>query len=340
LIISLLVTVCLAGQCSLRAEVQLEVTANSRLQALVTLTNTRHETLDLLTWDTPFDTLSAGSAFMVFQDGTSLDYEGIMVYRVNSSADDYVTFGPWETKSIVIDLASVYDVSQAGMYIAALQFFAKDCQVRGEVQASLTYEIAVPQLITSEMASAILTTTVPRNLRSSFSTMPEANTFTNCAAAQQTTINTAWANFGTYARRMQASLPNGQTSAVYRAWFGVYAAARHSQVSTCINRSVQDANGNGHRFYCAAPSCSANVIAYVYPTDSSTIYLCNLYFSLPATGQTSRATTIVHEVAHFRTIGSCQDYAYGATACRNLATSNPGNAVYNSDNFAFYAANV
>ena len=52
-----------------------------------------------------------------------------------------------------------------------------------------------------------------------------------------------------------------------------------------------------------------------------------------------QAGTIIHESSHFTANGGTNDYAYGQTACKNLAISNPANAVRNADSHEYFAEN-
>jgi peptidyl-Lys metalloendopeptidase len=57
------------------------------------------------------------------------------------------------------------------------------------------------------------------------------------------------------------------------------------------------------------------------------------------TGTDSMAGTIIHEVAHFKVVAGTTDHAYGHSAAKSLAVSNPTNALANSDSLQYYAEN-
>jgi peptidyl-Lys metalloendopeptidase len=50
--------------------------------------------------------------------------------------------------------------------------------------------------------------------------------------------------------------------------------------------------------------------------------------------------TLVHESSHFTANGGTNDYAYGQSACKQLAISNPNNAVNNADSHEYFAENT
>jgi peptidyl-Lys metalloendopeptidase len=87
-------------------------------------------------------------------------------------------------------------------------------------------------------------------------------------------------------------------------------------------------------FYC---DCTDSSYAFVYANQPYKVHLCGAFWSAPATGTDSKAGTLVHETSHFSVVAGTQDYAYGQTACRSLATSNPTRAVNNADSHEYFA---
>jgi len=45
-------------------------------------------------------------------------------------------------------------------------------------------------------------------------------------------------------------------------------------------------------------------------------------------------------MSHFVTTGNTDDYAYGQSACRDLAVKAPGDAVNNADSHEYFAENT
>ena len=70
------------------------------------------------------------------------------------------------------------------------------------------------------------------------------------------------------------------------------------------------------------------------------IYLCGAFWSAANTGTDSRAGTLVHESSHFTVNGGTTDIAYGQSAAKALAKSNPANAVRNADSHEYFAENT
>jgi peptidyl-Lys metalloendopeptidase len=78
----------------------------------------------------------------------------------------------------------------------------------------------------------------------------------------------------------------------------------------------------------------------VYPTQPYKIYVCNAFWSAPTTGTDSKAGTLVHEMSHFNVVAATDDWAYGQSACKSLATSNPSKALDNADSHEYFAENT
>jgi hypothetical protein len=70
-----------------------------------------------------------------------------------------------------------------------------------------------------------------------------------------------------------------------------------------------------------------------------TVYLCPVFWQVSNTGTDSRAGTLIHESSHFTANGGTQDYVYGQSSAKSLASSNPDEAVFNADNHEYFAEN-
>ena len=58
------------------------------------------------------------------------------------------------------------------------------------------------------------------------------------------------------------------------------------------------------------------------------------------TGTDSKGGTLVHEMSHFNAVAATDDHAYGQSAAKSLATSNPTRALDNADNHEYFAENT
>lgn len=80
-----------------------------------TLTNHSPERLYVLDWYTPLEGI-LGEIFGVERDGQAIPYEGPLVMRGDPLPENYVRLEPGASVSAEVDLATVYDFSQAGEY--------------------------------------------------------------------------------------------------------------------------------------------------------------------------------------------------------------------------------
>ncbi|HEX2572858.1 MAG TPA: M35 family metallo-endopeptidase, partial [Polyangia bacterium] len=162
---------------------------------------------------------------------------------------------------------------------------------------------------------------------------------TNCTSTRASAISTAISSATTYASNATSYLTNttpGNT-ARYKTWFGSYTSTGWSTARTHftnIRNAFQTQN--------VVVDCSCTdtgTYAYVYPTQPYKIYVCGAFWSAPNTGTDSRAGTLVHEMSHFNVVASTDDWAYGQTAAKNLAISNPTRALDNADSHEYFAEN-
>jgi uncharacterized Zn-binding protein involved in type VI secretion len=80
--------------------------------------------------------------------------------------------------------------------------------------------------------------------------------------------------------------------------------------------------------------------AYVYPDKDDKIYLGDDFEGAPATGPDSKASTLIHEMSHYNSVGGTDDVvlgngktAYGEANCMKLVKENPAGAKNNADSF-------
>ena len=123
----------------------------------------------------------------------------------------------------------------------------------------------------------------------------------------------------------------------YTTWFGAPDSGRFNTVSNHYN-SIRSA-------FQSAPivvdcACDEPYYAYVYANQPYRIYVCNAFWSAPATGTDSKAGTLVHEMSHFNVVAATDDHVYGQNGCKNLANSSPNLAVENADSHEYFAENT
>jgi len=198
-----------------------------------------------------------------------------------------------------------------------------------------THQAAVNQEEPSQFFYAGVPADVAEKNEASSIPQPIVGGYTGCTTTQKTKLSTAHANAKTMTTKALANLtsyPSGST--LYKTWFGTYNSSRFTAVKNHFTAIGNVWANKNVTFDC---SCNDDYYAYVYPSQPYKIYLCNAFWSAPATGRDSRAGTLVHETSHFSVVVGTQDYVYGASGAKSLAISNPAKAIMNADNHEYFA---
>lgn len=113
----------------------------SPLEVRVSASNTTDEPLELLLWNTPFESIISADLFDVVreEDGVHLGYEGRLVKRALPPPDDaIVTLAPGERLYAVIDLALLYSLERPGRYTVRFDPLGVPARIDGRPLADLT----------------------------------------------------------------------------------------------------------------------------------------------------------------------------------------------------------
>jgi peptidyl-Lys metalloendopeptidase len=319
----------------------------------VTMTNFSSEPVQVLRWYTPLEQASSG-LFKVTRNGEVVDYVGALVKRGVPTAADYVTIAAGDSMTRPVKLSSLYDFSATGVYnveydVASMHTYrGKLPGTALSADASQRAAGQLQQLSSNTIAMTILGgSTVPAQdslVARGYVSADFAATVTTigCSAAQATAATTALRSAETYASESLAYLNAGTRGPRYTTWFGVFSASRYATVTTHFRNISSAASTRAIALDCSTcrSGPNANAFAYVFANQPYRIYLCNAFWSAPNTGTDSRAGTLVHELSHFTVLAGTNDRAYGQTAARRLATTNPAAAVANADNHEYFAENT
>ena len=315
--------------------------AGDDLVASVTLVNRSTQTVFVPRWLVPGARLEA-NLFAVMRDGEPVAYRGRLVKRAAPSGADFVSLAPGATLRGETELTKHYDLRDGGEYVVVYRVDLLDGVGAGG-RASVAPELS--EVVESN--SMAVWREAPTSAPGPNWTVPDAApvgggslTTPNCSTSQATTAATAVANALNYSAGAKSYLDGRTWSTVgarYTTWFGAAASARFNTVSNhfaAIRSAFQSAP------VAIDCSCDEPYYAYVYPTEPYVIYVCNAFWNAPVTGTDSKAGTLVHEMSHFNVVAGTDDHAYGQSACRNLATSQPGMAVGNADSHEYFAENT
>lgn len=306
-----------------------------------TLTNTGRGTVRVLAWQTPFEGIEH-DVFDVAYGNEPVSYVGMWAKRGAPTAADYLVFKPGESRSVELDLSEAYAMSKTGTYdvrYRALLADATDGAGRPLAKggAILALESA-PLALYADGSEAFLREPAPLfGTPEAIKALNPSPSFEKCTTTQQSELVTALNSARAYAVDSRAYTNGGRTGARYTTWFGTYLASRYTTVNAHYN-AIDDALGNQvMTFNCG---CKKQYFAYVYPNQPYRIYLCRAFWAAANTGTDSRAGTLIHEVSHFDVVANTDDVVYGQAGAKNLAITNPADAVRNADSHEYFSENT
>ena len=309
----------------------------------VTIRNDSAEDVYLLRWETALQGIDA-NIFDVRLDGKPVDYTGRLYKRATPTAADYVRIPAGGSVSADVELSSAYDMSRTGEYAIRYRASVQDTlradglkvralQGLGSLESNVLFlgvernERAVNEIETLVQIDEAIRTNQTKAL---------APSYVSCSTTRQSLLVTALSNAQSISLKSKNYLASAvpSTDAAYRTWFGAYTSSRYSTVQSHYNNIYSAFVNQRFTFYC---DCTDSSYAYVYANQPYRVHLCGAFWNAPALGTDSKAGTLVHETSHFTVVAGTQDYAYGQTACRSLATSNPTRAVANADSHEYFA---
>lgn len=334
------VLVALAGSAAARGlEARIEpITDKSAMgtgQVRYSISNTGDTSVLVLRWQTALNGVD-DDLFRVTRDGTPSTFVGRHFKRGLPQPTDYIEIAAGETKSAVVDLTTYYDMRTTGQYSVAV-----DTDLQFAFQEDFSDHA---KLVPAQEKLASRSTTVwvdgahvTPEPDLSFLAGAKGISYSGCSNTRQSALSTAWGSSKTYATNAKNYMNSGATGARYTTWFGTYLSSRYTTVRSHFV-AIEDALYNKSIVFDC--TCTDSAYAYVYPTQPYKIYLCNAFWSAPNTGTDSRAGTIIHETSHFNVVAGTDDWAYGQTAAKNLARSNPKKAIDNADSHEYFAENT
>ncbi|WIM94147.1 M35 family metallo-endopeptidase [Actinoplanes oblitus] len=329
-----------ADATGLTTTVQIDEVSSSSLTVRLTTRNTSSSPVSVLSRDLPRAGLSGG-LLAVTRDGVPLPYHGRLVKYAKPTAADYTRIPAGGTYAVTMNLADDYDLSRPGTFTIAL--------AATRIRALRGPGAAVADTVRVRAGQASVSTTVaiqgarkPAGVAAASSERVKvaASAVTivynsNCSTSQKTSIRQAVTDAATLSTKSKTWLSNNPNGgAAYTEWFGTRTTTRFNTVASEYSNITSELTSKTVTLSCLN---EAGVYAYVYPDDPYKIYLCGAFWTAPAIGTDSKAGTLVHESSHFTVNGGTDDWAYGQTAARNLASTNPARAVNNADNYEYFA---
>lgn len=310
----------------------------------VQVTNTSNRLVRMPAWQLPTSFLQA-KLFEVTRDGQPVAYEGPMIKRGLPSASEFIILQPGQTVRATVDLSAFYDMSRSGEYTVA---FAAPLQ---HASLSTGEMLKTANGLPMRAQSAPLKLWVDgtdqlggqklqaQRKPGTGATAVNGISYKGCSTTQINTLGSAITSARSYSENAKGYLNGNTTGSRYTTWFGAYTSSRYTtarQHFVDID-SAMDQSGGQITINCG---CNQSYYAYVYPTRPYEIFVCRAFWSAPLTGTDSKAGTLVHEMSHFNVVAGTDDHAYGQSAAKSLAASDPTRALDNADNHEYFAENT
>lgn len=335
--------------------------ATDDVSVKVTMTNVSREPVFVPRSYVPSQAATSG-VFTVTRNGEPVAYLGAIVKRKAFTARDFTRIAPGTSVDFQVELSSLYDLSASGVY--TIQYDVKSVPVpRGRaIDSALAERQGAPaqaesadqDLVSNAIALTITGDATLEARRAADAAAADraggvvgpqfagSVTFIGCSNTRTTQIRTALTTAESYASNSLSYLNAGTRGPRYTTWFGTYNSSRYSTVRSHFVNISDAASTKPIAFDCSTcPGTEyADAYAYVYSNQPYRIYLCNSFWAAPNAGTDSRAGTIIHELSHFSVVAGTNDYAYGQTAAKRLARTNPSRAVRNADNHEYFAENT
>ncbi|KAH9944017.1 peptidyl-Lys metalloendopeptidase [Epithele typhae] len=307
-------------------------TGVENMKVATTITNTGDETLKLIN-DVrgALHTLPTNAFAVSSESGETPAFVGVKAkysldtVAASASDEDFTVLAPGASFTLTHDLSKAYNftTSGEGKYTIEASNLFHYVDAEGKVQ-----ELRADAEAHVAALSGKLAVSRPLERRASYN---------GCSSSRQSSLVTAASSAQSYAASALSYL-NSHTSSTtrYTTWFGTYTSSRHSTVQSHFSKI----SGGSYSSFTYDCTCTdSGTYAYVYPSDYGHIYLCGAFWSAPNTGTDSRAGTLIHEASHFTANGGTDDYVYGQSSAKSLASSNPDHAVFNADNHEYFAEN-
>jgi peptidyl-Lys metalloendopeptidase len=293
----------------------------------VAITNTTGHAVRVLKWQLPSDDLQGPLFRVLKQDGTAASYVGPLVKRAAPRESDYVHIEAGAALNYRVALSKDYELGNGRHTVEYIS--------RGRVGDEAAIESASPTVLWTQ--GRTVKTQAPRLPEW---LQPEAASITytgNCTSSEKTQLSDAVGaatDYSTEASNYLSRTPSGTRR--YVEWFGNFKSTRWNTVEGNFNEIESAFKTKPLTLDC---SCSSGAYAYVYSNEPYKIYLCNAFWNAPLRGTDSKGGTLVHEMSHFNVVAGTSDWAYGQSAARNLANSNPKRAIDNADSHEYFAEN-
>ena len=311
------------------------------------IVNTSNESYQVLKWGTPLEGQFTLDCFTVERNGERIPYDGKRVSRGEPTANAYIIIGAGERIEASIDLSKAYAINREGDYTVTLKAFIFDAFVvpgkvklaprkRHEHELQKLPPSTVQFRVEEGMKPRLTEGQAARKVSKLADTGAKEPSFKGGTAKEQSETLNAHNNAQYFAALAvsQLTTTTANTNALYQTWFGVFDQSRYDKVTKIFGDISNTLLTEQVTYDLSGTGCETNWNAYSYD-GSRTVWTCDGFWSLPPIDIDCQFSTILHEWSH--AVGHTDDYAYGDTACQDLAINNPDNAVKNGDSYENFA---
>ena len=321
--------------------VSLDMACNKALSAVACsfeFTNNANEDLYLLKRNTPLEGLN--SQFVsVSLDGRPLEYQGIYIHRLPPTKGEFVLLKAGESISATVQITDAFSIDTDGLYTVQysrpLQYLSVNEMSAMSIDQPRESFVRESVHIHLEDASLLSKPKKEADAEIDYTVHLEAcgsASFKNGDKNNSATLD-AHKKLCAGCDKAKSGVGN---NAVYRTWFGTYTSGRATKVKDIYQKIKDGITNKVCTYYNDGPACKSNYYAYTYK-GATTVYLCAVYYGDPTdcskTGE-SKEGTLLHEWAH--AYGYIDDVTYGRDNCKNLAKTNPDDAVRNADTYLYH----
>ncbi|XP_019855813.1 PREDICTED: uncharacterized protein LOC109584490 [Amphimedon queenslandica] len=322
--------------------ISLEMACKKALSAVTcsfNFANNGNEDYYLFKRNTPLEGIR--SPFLtITREGTLILYEGIIVYRLPPTKENFVLLKAGESISVTVQITDAFSIDTDGLYTVQysrpLQYLSvnemsamsvnqlRESSVRESVQLYLedTHLLLKPK---KEEVKIDYTVHLQDCGSASFSNGDKNNSLTLDAHKKLCDgIDKALRRIG--------------SNDIYERWFGTYTFTRGSTVRSTYDYMKTGLDTRSLTYYNNGPDCKSNEAAYTTPSYwTTTVYLCGPYYGLgtycSGTGDT-KERILAHEWSH--ALANRADEEYGVDKCKELARSSPDKAINNADSYSYH----
>ena len=321
--------------------ISLDMACNKALSAVACsfeFTNNANQDLYLLKRNTPLEGLK--SQFVsVSLDGRQLEYEGILIYRLPPTKDEFVLLKAGESISASVQITDVFSIDTDGLYTVQysrpLQYLSVNemsAMSTGKLRESTVRESVHIHLERTRLLSK------PKEQKVEIDYTVYIQSCTAASFVGDRNNSGTLDSHKLLCAGIDKANGGVGNNDLYVTWFGKHTASREVTVKSVYSKMRTGLGTKSITYYNNGPLCKPNYIAYTYKSWSyTTTYLCDAFYSQPTacrgTGYT-KERTLIHEWTH--AFAYRDDEGYGVDNCKRFAREDPDKAINNADNFSFH----